>query len=342
MTHTPQSNKAYFLIAFNLNLAPTDKLFENTQIDFEDLQKQDYINIEDSIQFTHNLHKYSYTPNFAAIFGAHLGAASHGSVGYATLSAPTVGKALSTFAEWFHIRSEVYSAKVIETDDFFEILVYDTTGDAIFKEFFFEAFMRAFEVIISYLIGHAPDPKTQLCFETEANNRRQLMEMEYDSLLEFAQAQNKLKVPKDVWFSSSPLYDRDSYELNIRKCQEIFEQRNIDGRIDLKVRLLIRKHFEQSDGEKIVSPAPTLQQLCETIFMSERTIIRRLKALNTSYKQILEEERQAYSHKLLQQARYTVYEIAEILGYRESANFCRAFRRWHGMSPSEYRRQPKT
>lgn len=336
----PILNKAYFFIALNLDLAPSEKLLEHTRLAGIDTSDLDNIDLNDAIQVVRNLKKYSYTTNYAAIFGAHLGAASHGPVGYATLSAPTVGKALSTFAEWFHIRSDVYRAKVIETDDYFQIEITDTSGDSVFKEFFFEAFMRAFEVLIAYLMGHAHKHKTQLCFLTKAEDRQALMKEEYDSMLTFGADKNVLKIPKDIWYFVSPLYDKDSYDFNVRKCQQIMEQKDLAGRIDLKIRHLIRKHFEQSEIDRTIKAAPTQPHLCDVVFMSERTLIRHLKALNTSFKSILEEERRLSADKLLEQARYTICDISEILGYTESANFCRAFKRWHGLSPSEYRRQP--
>ena len=339
MTQIGWSNKAYLFIALNLNLAPSEHLFDHTGLSLADLKNLDHISMDDAIQFVHNLKKHSYTPNFAAIFGAHLGAASHGPVGYATLSAPTVGKAFTTFSEWFHIRSEVYAAKVIETNEFFEIIISDTTGDPIFKEFFFDAFMRAFEVIMACLIGRNSANGIQICFQTQAQNRQSLMKEEYDSRLIFGASENKFMIPKNIWTVASPLFDKDLYELNLRKCQQIMEQRKLEGRIDLKIKHLIQTHFEQCQTSKNAVSSITQKQMCALVFMSERTLIRHLKGLNTSYKKILEEERQYYAHKLLEQERYTVYDIAEILGYTESANFCRAFKRWHGLSPSEYRRR---
>jgi len=39
----------------------------------------------------------------------------------------------------------------------------------------------------------------------------------------------------------------------------------------------------------------------------------------------------------LQRGQLTVQEVAYLLGYTDLANFRRAFRRWQGMSPSDYR-----
>jgi AraC-like DNA-binding protein len=167
------------------------------------------------------------------------------------------------------------------------------------------------------------------------------MEAEFASQLCFASPQNKLVVPKTLWFSPSPLYDKDSYEFNLRKCQQLLEELDIQGRIDLMIRKLIRQHFERAIISKASeSMPPSLAELCEVLHLTERTLIRRLKELDTAYKKILEEERQKFAVQLLADAKYTVFNVADILGYRESANFCRAFKVWFKQSPTAYRRNP--
>mgnify|MGYP000459213611 FL=1 len=335
----PQVNKAYLLIGLNLKLVSATELFENTALSLESLNATDTVDVPVASQMVRNLNKYSPSPNWPAILGAHLGIASHGPVGYAAISAPTVGKALTTFVEWFQIRCETYSGKIIQHDENFDIIISDTTGDQVFQEIFFESFMRAFEVLIELLIGHAPTGETELHFRSNATNRLQLMQEEYASKLAFGADTNKLVVPKRVWFHPSPLYDKDSFEFNLRKCAQLLEEQDLHNRTDLQVRHIIRVHFEQI----IVStdapfPPPTQYEICNSIHVIERTLIRRLKEYNTSYKLILKEERQRFAERLLKEARYTIYNIAEILGYQESANFCRAFKRWTGQSPTEFRR----
>jgi AraC-like DNA-binding protein len=339
MLSTPQSNKAYVLIAKSLHFAPADKLLEGTSLSESSLLKQETIDVADAIKIVHNLNLYSYTPNWPTILGKHLGIATHGPVGYATISAPSVGKALATFVKWYQIRSNTYSVTIIENDENVEITILDTTGDQGFQEFFFEALMRAFENLIELLIGHPPKGETKLYFKTLASNRKHLMEAEFASQLCFASPQNKLVVPKTLWFSPSPLYDKDSYEFNLRKCQQLLEELDIQGRIDLVIRKLIRQHFERAIISKASeSLPPSLAELCEVLHLTERTLIRRLKELDTAYKKILEEERRKFAMQLLADVKYTVFNVADILGYRESANFCRAFKVWFKQSPTAYRR----
>ncbi len=338
MPHAPLVNKAYVLIIINLELASHQEILENTGLSLATLESMDTVEMPVALQVVRNMARYSSNPNWAAIFGAHLGIASHGPVGFAALGAPTVGKALTTFVKWFKLRADTYCEKIIEQDEQVEIIISDTTGDTLFQEFYFEAFMRAFEVLIELLIGHPPTQEIELHFKTLANNRQQLMKQEYGSRLFFACNSNKLVIPNRIWFQSSPLNDPDSHEFNIRKCQQLLKEQESQNQIDLRIRFIIREHFEKNIvTTSDLLPPPTQLEICTFIHITERTLIRHLKDCNTSYKLILKEERQEYAERLLKDARYTIYNVAEILGYGESANFCRAFKTWTGKTPTHYR-----
>jgi AraC-like DNA-binding protein len=82
---------------------------------------------------------------------------------------------------------------------------------------------------------------------------------------------------------------------------------------------------------------PTQQAIFRSIYRTERTLIRQLKHCHTSYKMLQAQEREIMATRLLKQARYTVNNIAHVLGYRETANFCRAFKLWTGQTPTQYR-----
>ena len=72
--------------------------------------------------------------------------------------------------------------------------------------------------------------------------------------------------------------------------------------------------------------------------ISPRSVQRRLKDEGTTYGQLLETFRSQAAAGLLKGQQFSVEEIAFILGYSEPSTFYRAFRRWTGMTPREFRR----
>ncbi len=332
-------NKAYVLMALSLDFAPVEKVLAGTDLTIESIAGEETIAISDGIIIVKNLNQHSHTPNWAALLGNHLGITSHGPVGFAAISAPTVGKALTTFLEWFQIRAFSYISRVIEHPTMVEIEIEDTTGSLEYQEFFFEAFMRAFEVLIGVLAGNRARENTELHLKTQAINRRHLMVKSYDSSLHFGSPKNSFLIPRSVWKMPSPLYDKHSHDFNLRKCRQLMEEMSDAGRIDFAVRNLIREKIEanliNADAETAL---PTLGDVCNTLYVSERTLIRRLNDHRTSYKEIIEQERKYYADTLLKDAVYTIYDVADILGYSEQANFSRAFKKWFDQSPTQHRR----
>ena len=72
--------------------------------------------------------------------------------------------------------------------------------------------------------------------------------------------------------------------------------------------------------------------------ISESTLHRRLASEQSSFKKIYDESAKSFASLLIRQQSLPVSTIASRLGYSETAALTRAFRRWFGMSPREYRR----
>lgn len=65
---------------------------------------------------------------------------------------------------------------------------------------------------------------------------------------------------------------------------------------------------------------------------------RKLQELGTSYYTLLDEMRRELSIYYLQEEHIAISEVAFLLGFLETSAFHRAFRRWTGVSPGEFRR----
>ncbi len=82
---------------------------------------------------------------------------------------------------------------------------------------------------------------------------------------------------------------------------------------------------------------PSLELLAETMAMSPRTLQRKLVAKGSGYRQLVDEVRREMAEQLVQKSQLSFTDIAFQLGFRDASNFSRVFRRWVGMSPSDYR-----
>jgi AraC-like DNA-binding protein len=86
-------------------------------------------------------------------------------------------------------------------------------------------------------------------------------------------------------------------------------------------------------------PLPDLGQVAFGLNISQRTLNRRLQAENTTFRQLKSQALARWARQYLHETDYSVEVIAQELGYRDTANFRRAFRKSHGCSPIEYRQR---
>ena len=84
-------------------------------------------------------------------------------------------------------------------------------------------------------------------------------------------------------------------------------------------------------------PLPDLGEVAFELNVSQRTLNRRLQAENTSFRQLKSQALARWAKQYLRETDHSVEAIAEGLGYRDAANFRRAFRKSEGCSPIEYR-----
>jgi len=81
------------------------------------------------------------------------------------------------------------------------------------------------------------------------------------------------------------------------------------------------------------SAADTAKQL----HMSPRTLQRKLAEAQTTYVQLVDDTRKDLALRYIEDPRRSITDITFSLGFSQPSAFTRAFRRWTGLAPSEYR-----
>ncbi len=92
--------------------------------------------------------------------------------------------------------------------------------------------------------------------------------------------------------------------------------------------------------EELNNGVPNQEKIASQLSMSLRNLQRKLKGENSSFKTILDETRSELSKQYLRGSDRSIIEVGFLLGFTEPSNFARAFRRWTGVSPNEYRDTP--
>ncbi len=90
-------------------------------------------------------------------------------------------------------------------------------------------------------------------------------------------------------------------------------------------------------GQLLAKGHPYISDAARMLGTNPRTLQRRLAAAETSYSELVDDVRFQKACRLLENEKLTIAETASALGYSYPAHFTRAFVRWTGMTPRQYR-----
>jgi AraC-like DNA-binding protein len=90
---------------------------------------------------------------------------------------------------------------------------------------------------------------------------------------------------------------------------------------------------------QLPSGAGTEKDTAKQLHMSPRTLQRKLAEANTTYLQLVDDTRKDLALRYIEDSRRSFTDITFSLGFSQPSAFTRAFKRWTGLSPSDYRAQ---
>lgn len=96
---------------------------------------------------------------------------------------------------------------------------------------------------------------------------------------------------------------------------------------------VVREYLDSCDPKQM----PSMEQVARHFGMSARSLQRKLVAEGIKYKELIREARINTAKRTLENSHLSIQEIAYAMGFSTPAAFYRAFKRWTGMTPKEYR-----
>ena len=268
-------------------------------------------------------------PGWGLRIGSRFEASTHGALGFAAVSAPTLGDGLLVIARYGHVRSPYFQFRSSRDARRFALRIEERIPLAAEERMpMFECLMLSVQKLVEPVLG---EPMSEAAFHfawappSYADDYRNC----FNGAVRFHARHTEVAMPVHWLEHKCPLADAVMYADSTRALEALERRLEGDDYVAARVEQLIA-----ATGDQPLS----LQQVASREHLSVRTLIRRLRGAGTTYQDLLDAHRQERARVLLGNPDFDVAEVSHRLGYGDPANFGRACRRWFGMAPGRYRR----
>jgi AraC-like DNA-binding protein len=265
-------------------------------------------------------------PGLGIYLGLQTYSSEHGYLGFAAMSAPTLRHALDLMVTYAPIRTTAFAFS-LRTEGARAALVVDERADfGPVRDIVLFSLLIGMRRMASTHLGREHDTTVVHLTLPEPTYYHRFRHVKPE--VRFGRRTNELVF--DATLLDSPLATADpvSARLAREQCERIFDSIASRSRLVDQVSRLVLK----SDG---------VQRSCEEVAAlldtSPRTLRRRLAEEKTTFLEVRDLELRDRAIVLLRSKDLSLTQIAARLGYANSANFLRAFRKWTGEAATRYR-----
>ncbi len=267
-------------------------------------------------------------PSIGLELGSQTEADDFGALGHAIHCAPTVEKALRTLHQFIIVFAQE-SIINFESDSRLAYIEYQVIAPTVVykrqdSEFTIASVLRQ----LSLITNNAIRP-TRVDFEHDKPADISTHKQVFQCPIYFNQPANRLYLSADALRTPVSHGNERLYKALEPYLERERQNRSISDELIPQITRMI--------ATRMRSGAPSIDDVCEQLNLSRRTLQRRLKDHGIEFSSLVEDVRRELALAYMKGSDYSMTEISLLVGYSESASFTRAFRRWTGQSPQQYR-----
>jgi AraC-like DNA-binding protein len=269
------------------------------------------------------------TPDFGLRLGRRLQPSAHGPLGYLALSSPDLITSLESLRDFLPVRLPFVQLEISSDSEWVNCtLTIKLEANADEQRMMQECFAMVIQSLVESVLGReVDDARIELAHARPAYHR--LYRQYLHSPVKFGRPGNTFRLPVELARQPNAAGDPDSYALAQDLCRKLLEQ-------------VPKSALSTADRVKhlLLSKTPgtvTETEVAQAMFVSKRTLARRLEKEGESYRAIRERLLSELAARHLRESGLTVESVATLLGYNDAAAFRKAFYRWYGEAPSEFR-----
>ena len=276
-----------------------------------------------------NAARYS-APGWSLDVGRRFELGAQGPLGFAMISAPTLGAAVDVMARYGHVRSPWFRLHVERDARRWGIVVQRLMREPYDVDVaLLEVMWLSAQALVESVLGRAMTEAVIGCDYAAPPWADRYADV-FDCTVSFDASESSLSMPLEWLDLACPLADAAMFQLAVARLER--ERRRLESGDHLEARIEV---LLEASGDAGMS----LTQLADRLNLSRRTLLRRLSDSGIAFGALLDRHRMRRAESLLGDPAYSAQEIAYRLGYSDPANFARAFRRWYGEAPGAYRRR---
>ena len=317
-----------------LHVRELPELLALTQLTAEQFMREDtLLTAQQQIQIIHNSLRLSKDEAFGLQLGNQLTPPTHGAMGFLANSSPNLLMALKAFQTYLPTRMNFARLELVPNADWLECYYHvDLDVSPEIYRCLSEISMMIFFECAKFIVGR-PLHEAQASFSHPKPNYSQRYTEHLPGQFEFSKPQVMVRVPLNLCHIPNASANHENYSLALRQCESILAQLHSS-----------KDSFKYQIQKMMLSHPPGVlseEEAAAALFMSKRTLARRLSHEETGFRQIREEILSQQASGYLRDSQMSVEAIAALLNYHDSANFRRAFKRWFQLSPDQYRQRLK-
>lgn len=246
-------------------------------------------------------------------------------LGLVVMTCDTMLQAIEKLAEYHALVSNTVNVRLVHQPDRLGFAV-DPLAEVEISPMATEAFFATMANLARQLTGQSNLIVGAELIRSQPHNAKP-WQQSFSDQVRFAASTNCL------WFSRQKLNDAQVMgNAELRETNETLVKKYLH---ELQA-LGWRARVEQSILARLEAGEPSLEDLAKQFDLSERSLRRYLSDENTSFRECLQRVRQQLACRLLEQG-LSISEVALRAGFSDSSNFSRAFQRWTGQKPGEFK-----
>ncbi|MCO4204805.1 AraC family transcriptional regulator [Aeromonas taiwanensis] len=269
----------------------------------------------------------SRCPDLGLRLGQRMHISAYGLLGYAAISSATQGEALQLMFAYPSLLGTYFHLQLRIEGDLAWICASDYRQREDLRRFNIEMCLASLRQTCSDLVGH-PLPVRRAEFSQSETAYSGSYRTSFGPHIRYDGEQDAFAIDTRALATRLPLANPVTHNEMLVRCRKLNAEFNTRQRWLERVRELL--------GTQLSAP-PRLEALADQMHCSARTLRRHLYEMGTNYQELLDELRFERAKQLLAEKRHAIYQIAEELGFSESASFRHAFQRWSGVPPSQFR-----